>query len=106
MKNLIYILVFLLAALSSNAVNNEKEKPQQKIITGKVIDNNGETLAGAKITIEETGETFYADFEGNYKLTVKTDKEYSVLVNTIGYKPLVLKTTSLTTFSDFFLTAL
>ena len=70
------------------------------MVAGKITDNRGESISGAKITIAETGETFFADMEGNYRLTVKTDKEYSITVNTLGYEPLTLKSTSLTAFSD------
>lgn len=100
MKKLLYIFLFLALTQVSLAGNSDKEKSASKVIAGKITDNTGETLSGAKITIAETGETFFADMEGNFKLTLKTDKVYSISVNTIGYQPLVLKSNSLSAFSD------
>lgn len=92
--------MFLALTQVSFAGNSDRDKNSTKVIAGKITDHAGELLSGAKITIAETGETFFADMEGNFKLTVKTDREYSISVNTIGYQPLVLKSTSLTAFSD------
>ncbi|MCC6369655.1 MAG: carboxypeptidase-like regulatory domain-containing protein [Bacteroidia bacterium] len=100
MKKLIYILFLFTLTQFTIAGNSDKVKLSEKVVTGKVTDNSGETISGAKITIAETGETFFADMEGNFKITLKTDKEYSISVNTMGYQPLVLKSTNLTTFSD------
>ena len=63
-------------------------------------ERRGEAVAGAKIVIAETGETFFADMDGYYKLEVKTDKAYSITVNTIGYQPAEYKSNSLGTFTD------
>jgi TonB-dependent starch-binding outer membrane protein SusC len=100
LKKLLYIFFFFVLAQLSFAGNTDKVKNTAKVIMGKVTDTNGETVSGARITINETGETYFADLEGNFKLTVKTDKEYSITVNTIGYHPVVVKSTSLTAFSD------
>ncbi|MBL7931746.1 MAG: carboxypeptidase-like regulatory domain-containing protein [Bacteroidia bacterium] len=106
MKKLLYILLILGLQLSTFAGNADKEKSREKVVAGKVVDAFGESIAGAKITIPETGEVFYSDFDGHFKFSVKTDKEYSISVNTLGYKPLELKSTRLTAFSDFSLTSL
>lgn len=104
MKKLLYILLFLGLNAISFAGNSDKEKKAvvitQKTIAGKITDVTGESLAGAKITVNETGETFFADLDGNFKLSVKTDKVYSLSINTIGYKPLEVKSNSLSLFSD------
>ena len=77
-----------------------------KVISGKVTDAYGEAIAGAQVSIAETGETFFADFEGNFSFSVKTDKDYSVTVNTIGYEPLKAKSSSLSAFSNLSLKSL
>lgn len=106
MKKLVYIVLFLALYSVSFAGNNDKDKNLSKVIAGRITDASGESISGARIVIAETGETFFADMEGNYKLTVKTDKDYSISVNTIGYQPLVLKSATLTAFSDLSLTEL
>ena len=106
MKKLLYILLILGLQFSAFAGNADKEKSREKVVAGKVVDAFGESVAGAKITIPDTGEVFYSDFDGNFKFSVKTDKEYSVSINTLGYQPLELKSTELTAFSDLLLTSL
>lgn len=76
------------------------------MISGKVTDTYGEAIAGAQVTVAETGETFFADFEGNFSFTVKTDKDYSITVNTLGYEPLQVKSSRLSAFSDLSLKSL
>ncbi|MDO9000289.1 carboxypeptidase-like regulatory domain-containing protein [Sediminibacterium sp.] len=106
MKKLIYIFLFFVLCNVSFAGNSGKEKASVKTIAGKITDVTGETIAGAKIIINETGETFFADFNGNFKLSLKTDKIYSISINTIGYQPLEIKSTSLSLFSDISLSPL
>ena len=110
MKNLLYIVLFLSFSAVSFAGNNDKEKKAvavtQKTIAGKITDVSGKSIAGAKITVNETGETFFADLDGNFKLSIKTDKIYSLSINTIGYKPLEVKSNTLSLFSDLSLTEL
>lgn len=106
MKKLLYIFLILGLQLSAVAGNADREKAREKVVAGKVVDAFGESIAGAKITIPETGEVYYSDFDGNFKFSLKNDKEYSVSVNTIGYQPLELKSGELNAFSDLSLTPL
>jgi hypothetical protein len=99
MKRLL-LLSFFLLSLSHQAGNSDKEKKAAKVIAGRVTDQSGQNVAGAKICVIETGETFYADLEGRFQLTVKSDKTYSIQVNTIGYVPAQYKSTELSAFSQ------
>src|SRR5690349_4429775 len=105
-KRLIYIAFILTFSLGSFAGNADKEKGITKTITGKITDASGESIPGAKISIPETGDVFYADMDGNFKITLKTDKDYSVSVNTIGYLPLEIKSVQLTNFASISLKSL
>jgi hypothetical protein len=100
MKNLIFILFFF--SLSSNFVASTgyKEKEKIKVVSGKVTDNTGELLAGTKITIVETGETFFTDFNGNFKINFKTDKSYTLSVSNLGHQPLDILSSKLSVFTD------
>ncbi|WP_317899256.1 carboxypeptidase-like regulatory domain-containing protein [Aurantibacillus circumpalustris] len=106
MKKLLYILLFVSFSGVSLAGNSDKEKSTTKVIAGKITDSYGESIPGAKILIPETGETFFADMDGNFKLSIKTDKEYSLKINTIGFEPLEVKATYLSAFSDLSLKSL
>ena len=101
MKNVVLTLLFLSFALVSFGGNEGSEKSSTKTIVGKIKGLSGESIAGAKITIVQTGETFFADLDGNFKITLKTDAEYSISINTIGYEIVETKASQLSPFSDF-----
>jgi hypothetical protein len=100
LKKLLYIFLFLSFSTISLAGNSDKEKMTLKTVAGKITDVTGESIAGAKIIINETGETFFADLEGNFKLSLKTDKVYSISINTIGFTSLEVKSNNLSLFSE------
>ena len=106
MKKLIYIFLFLGLQIAAIGGNSDKEKTASRTVAGKITDSYGEAVAGAKVSIVETGEIVYADLDGNFKLTVKTDKEYSITVNTIGFEPLNVRSNGLGAFSDLSLKSL
>ena len=59
---------------------------QEVTVSGKVIDEGGEPLPGATITVSGTTTGTVTDIEGNYSITVQ---EGSVLVfSFIGYEPI------------------
>jgi hypothetical protein len=82
------------------AGNNDKIKSVVKNVSGKITTANGEEIAGVKITVKETNEIFFADMDGNYNIKLKTDKVYSVFIESIGFAPLEVKSTDLNLFSD------
>ncbi|MCF7567985.1 TonB-dependent receptor [Sabulilitoribacter arenilitoris] len=59
--------------------------PVLKEITGKVIDENGQPLPGANITVKGTSIGTTTDFEGNFTLEVE-DNVKTIVVSFIGYK--------------------
>ena len=97
---MLYIFLFLSLSAVSFAGNSDKEKITLKTVSGKITDVTGESIAGAKIIINETGETFFADLEGNFKLSLKTDKVYSISINTVGFASLEVKSNKLSLFSE------
>lgn len=97
---MLYIFLFLSLSAVSFAGNSDKEKITLKTVSGKITDVTGESIAGAKIIINETGETFFADLEGNFKLSLKTDKVYSISINTVGFASLEVKSNNLSLFSE------
>ena len=94
------LYIFLSLSAVSFAGNSDKEKITLKTVSGKITDVTGESIAGAKIIINETGETFFADLEGNFKLSLKTDKVYSISINTVGFASLEVKSNNLSLFSE------
>jgi hypothetical protein len=99
-KQLLYIFFILILQTVIVAGNNDKVKPSVKNVSGKITSLTGEEIAGVKITIKETNETFYADLDGNFKFPLKTDKQYSISVESIGYAPLEIKSDALHLYSE------
>lgn len=97
-------MLTLNASLVAN--NNDKEKVTTKTLSGKITATNGEELAGVKVIIKETGETFFSDLDGNFKITIKTDKIYSVSIETIGFQTLEIPSNKIGMFTDLSLTEL
>lgn len=106
MKKVIFTLLVLSFSFGAFAGHEGSEKNTTKTIVGKITDTKGESIPGAKIVISQTGETFFADFDGNFKITVKTDADYSVTINTIGYEVVEKKASQLSPFTDFSLKSL
>jgi hypothetical protein len=100
LKLLLNILFIFVLHGAIVAGNSDKIKPIVKNVSGKVTTIQGEEIAGAKITIKETNETFFADLERNFKLQIKTDKVYSISLESIGFAPVEVKSTELNMFSD------
>ena len=69
-------------------------------MSAKVTDTYGEALAGTKVTVQETGETIFANMEGVFKLALEPGKVYSLTIETIGFVPKQIKSTELTVFSE------
>jgi hypothetical protein len=99
MKKLVALLLFLCLSAPSFA-DNDKNITSKRSVSGKVADAYGQEIAGAQIRVVESGETFYADLEGNFHFSLSTDRSYSIIVNTIGFKPAALKSSHLGVFSE------
>ena len=105
MKNLVLCLLLSLST-SVFAGNSDKEKALTRTLAGKIADTAGESLPGATLRISETGETFFADLDGNFKITVSSDKIYTISIQTIGHAPLQVKSSGLSAFSEISLSPL
>jgi hypothetical protein len=97
------LLCLPVAAISGTA---DKGKTAYKQVSGKITDTFGEVLSGSKITVKETGETVFANFEGVFKLSLEAGKAYSITIETIGYAPKEVKSSELSLFSEFSLSPL
>lgn len=106
MKKLVYL--FFILILHGNVFCHDFDKLNNatKLVVGKITNNYGEPLPGVKIKINETGETFFSDFEGNYSIRLKSTQSHVISIMALGYLPLQLKSTGLVLFSNVSLTSL
>ena len=58
----------------------------QNTIQGKVVNQEGQVIAGAKITIQNTYQTSFTNSEGLYKISNLKNDSYNLEANFSGYE--------------------
>jgi pantothenate kinase len=100
----LYLLVLAVTfAIAPLKAGNGNDNTKVRQVSGKIVDAAGESLAGAKLVIAETGETFYADLEGKFQIKVSSEKNYTIKIHSLGYQVLELPATNLFNFDDLIL---
>ena len=80
--------VSILFATNDNKQTDKSNKVNLASVSGKVIDmETGESLAGACITINETGIKFYSDLDGNFSINDLNPGKYTITVSLVSYSP-------------------
>lgn len=103
----IYTLLFIsLFAVSAVSAGNDNKHSKTRTVSGKVVDASGESLAGAKLVVAETGTTIYADMDGNFQMSLPTDKTCTISIHSIGHQITEVKSNELFNFDDLVLKAL
>lgn len=59
---------------------------QQGTITGKVVDERGESVIGATVMVKGSTDGTITDLDGNFKINGKVGT--TITVNYVGYAPL------------------
>ncbi len=75
-KDIHYKIVDRIVYLKKQSAQKKKQAPgtgEKKKITGRVVDEQGEPLIGATITIKGTNERAVTDADGNYTITSGSD---------------------------------
>ena len=67
---------------------------QQGTITGKVVDERGESVIGATVMVKGSTDGTITDLDGNFKINGKVGT--TITVSYVGYAPLEVKITKLT----------
>ncbi len=62
-----------------------------QVISGKVTDKSGDTLPGANVVVKGTTNGTVTDFDGNYRLEVKTS-DAVLVISFLGYQTLEIPT--------------
>ncbi len=93
---LVYSLFIAVAfLLQVSIVKADEDNPENKEktcqVSGNVFDEHtGESLTGVKVTIIETGETTYTDFNGNYNFDKVKPGTYSINVSYVAYNKITV----------------
>lgn len=88
-KNLEYKLQNKLIIISRKRESESKTSDRSKKITGKITDEQGESIIGASILIKGSGNGTISDVDGNYSLMVAKGNE--IQITYVGYSPYVFK---------------
>jgi iron complex outermembrane receptor protein len=85
MKKFLFVILIFFCAFT--AYSNDPISQNQ--ITGRVVDEKNQPLAGVNVTIENTLIGVATDHNGNFKITVKQG-HYNLVFTFIGYKRSVI----------------
>ena len=75
---LLFIAILFLTGISNMCF------AQQGTVSGKVVDESGESLSGASVLIKGTGKGIATDGQGNFSLTLP-DQNVTLVVSSLGY---------------------
>ena len=75
----ITIFLFLFVSTLANA--------QSFTLSGKVVNENNDSLPGATILVEEMKKGTSTDFDGQFSLSLPKGK-YTIQISFVGYKPI------------------
>src|ERR1700742_4788989 len=78
-----YLLLCVMLLLTSVAF------AQNGVVTGKVVDETNQPLPGAVVSVQGTQKAAPTDVNGNFKLTGLSNGSVTIVVNFIGYAPIV-----------------
>jgi hypothetical protein len=88
-KLFIFATIVFTAALftQSFAIEIENESSATVSLIGSIVDlSTGEALAGVKIEIEETNDSFYTDLDGNFTINGLKPGNYNLTTSMISYE--------------------
>jgi CarboxypepD_reg-like domain len=98
LKTITYIILFAFFPLLSIAGDKEGKSENfaaNKAISGTITDAFGESIPAVRIVVKETGEEFFANFEGRFNLTLPADKVYHLSLESMGFQPVELLSSEL-----------
>lgn len=96
LKSVTYIILFAFLPLFSIAGDKEGKSENiasTKAISGTITDVYGESIPAVRIVVKETGEEFFANFEGRFTLSLPSDKVFHLSIESIGFQTVELLST-------------
>jgi len=88
MKNLLFILSIVFATASF--ANNNNEKLKSFSLSGKVVDNGG-SLTGVKVVLDNKEIVVYTDFEGNFSINNVLEGDHVISFSMVAYDTEIIK---------------
>ena len=92
MKTLLTCLTILFVSLNSWATNPTTGEASYVSLSGQIIDmQNNEALIGASITIMETNQVIYSDFDGKFEFSNLPVGTYTIKISMVSFEDVVVK---------------
>ena len=89
MVRLLFFLSVVFSQLCSNAQNSNRpdasKHTESSLLSGKVLNEVGDSLPGASIIIHDANTGTFADASGHYSVKVPSARKYLVEVSFLGY---------------------
>src|SRR6476661_3786465 len=86
LKMKVLLIFILVASFQANATISNLKALQSTVVTGKVLDENGEPLPGVSVTIKNTTIGTTTTIDGNYSLNIPPQHINGTLVfSFLGY---------------------
>ncbi|HAN19395.1 MAG: hypothetical protein A2X13_01855 [Bacteroidetes bacterium GWC2_33_15] len=83
----LFFVVAVFATETENEKNNSESASIATKLSGKVLDKStGEALAGVKISLNDSGNYVYTDFDGKFELTNVKPGKIEISASYISYK--------------------
>jgi hypothetical protein len=81
------MIIGIAGAIASGNSNGEEAVVKTVSLSGLIMDmTTGEALAGVKVTVDETDEFVYTDFDGNFSFDNLIPGSYQITASYISYK--------------------
>lgn len=80
--NFLFMMIFLVMSMLVHG--------QERLVTGQVVDETGETLPGVTIQLEDAATGTTTDMDGTYKINL-SDAQDVLIFSFVGYIPQRIK---------------
>ena len=87
MKKIWGILLIILTVASATVFAGNDDETTRRAITGVVIDENGEPLAGASVLVVGTTIGAGTNANGEFSIPLRDDREQTLRISFMGYQP-------------------
>lgn len=84
MRNILIVLLLIVGINTMQA--NNTDPGANYSLSGQVVDENGNTLAGVEVIIEGLNKKVYTDFEGNFTFEGLKNGAYTIVTKFVSFK--------------------
>lgn len=91
MKRFLGILILILTVAPATVFAGNDDETARRTITGVVVDENGEPLAGASVLVVGTTIGAGTNANGEFSILLRDDREQTLRISFMGYQPVEIQ---------------